>query len=217
MRITSGEYRGRKLISPLNKTTHPMGDREKLALFNSVSGVIQDAKVLDLYAGSGALGLEALSRGARSVLMVESHPKAVEAIKANVRALGVNSRVEVIKSTVQRFLNEDDGGARDVRDARNARDARGVRDGRDVRDVQDARDGATNTGRFFDLILIDPPYDKFDVTEFCNVDKLLVSGGVIVLSHPEINAEKITGIFPRLNLRFTRKYAKACISIFCGD
>ena len=199
MRITSGEYRGRKLISPLNKATHPMGDREKLALFNSVSGVIQDAKVLDLYAGSGALGLEALSRGARSVLMVESHPKAVEVIKANVRALGVNSRVEVIKSTVQRFLNEDDGGTGDVRDGR------------------DVRDGTTNTGRFFDLILIDPPYDKFDVTEFCNVDKLLVSGGVIVLSHPEINAEKITGIFPRLNLRFTRKYAKACISIFCGD
>ena len=67
VRITSGSYKGRRVATPGGKT-HPMGNREKIALFNMVSEYLPGSRVLDAYAGSGALGIEALSRGAAEVV-----------------------------------------------------------------------------------------------------------------------------------------------------
>lgn len=90
--ITSGAHRGRKLLTPDTTTTHPMGSREKLALFNALISAgakfSADTRILDLYAGSGALGLEAISRGARSAVFVDNNAKARAAIKKNADALG---------------------------------------------------------------------------------------------------------------------------------
>lgn len=89
LRILSGKYKGAKLASPDLKTTHPMGSREKLALFNMLGPYLEDAKVLDYFAGSGALGLEAISRGAATVAFIENNPKARQTIKENCKALGI--------------------------------------------------------------------------------------------------------------------------------
>ena len=91
MRIIAGQWRGRKLVAPPGQGTRPTADRTRETLFNMLAsrlGDFADLAVADLYAGSGALGLEALSRGAASVTFVETDPAARRTIEANVRALG---------------------------------------------------------------------------------------------------------------------------------
>jgi 16S rRNA (guanine966-N2)-methyltransferase len=87
VRIIAGTHRGRRIAAPKGVHTRPTGDRVREALFNIV-GPVEDASVLDLYAGSGALGLEALSRGARRCVFVEKDAAACRVIKANLEALG---------------------------------------------------------------------------------------------------------------------------------
>lgn len=81
LRVVSGSYRGTKLASPNSEKTHPMGAREKLALFNMVDAT--GVKVLDAYAGTGALGIEALSRGAELVVFVEKSPQTMQILRQN--------------------------------------------------------------------------------------------------------------------------------------
>ena len=98
MRIISGEWRGRKLVAPAGQTTRPTADRTRETMFsmlNSRLGGFQDLKVADLYAGSGALGFEALSRGASEALFVETDRSAVKAIEANAASLGASARITV--------------------------------------------------------------------------------------------------------------------------
>ena len=99
MRITSGIYRGRTLTTPDGDQTHPMGDREKLALFNRIAPYLPASRVLDLYCGSGALGLESLSRGALSAIFVDNSEKAIAAVRQNAANLDVNA--EIIKKKVE--------------------------------------------------------------------------------------------------------------------
>ena len=94
MRIITGVAKGRKLVSP-DDGTRPMTGRAREALFSSLSDLVVSARVLDLYAGTGALGLEALSRGASGVTFVESGPAAVSALKKNVASVGLGGRVVV--------------------------------------------------------------------------------------------------------------------------
>lgn len=93
VRITSGKFRGRRLAVP-RTGTHPMGDREKLALFNTLGPLSGAERVLDCYCGSGALGLEALSRGTLAAVFVD---RDVAAVSDNIRALGVEDQAEIIK------------------------------------------------------------------------------------------------------------------------
>lgn len=88
VRITSGIYRGRKIETPGGKT-HPMGERERLALFNMISEFIPNTLVLDAFSGSGALGIEALSRGASNVVFIEKDRKAENVIRKNLDKLGL--------------------------------------------------------------------------------------------------------------------------------
>ncbi|MDO4612235.1 MAG: RsmD family RNA methyltransferase [Candidatus Saccharibacteria bacterium] len=103
VRVTSGFLRGRKLATP-GSGTHPMGSREKLALFNMISAYLMRAEVLDAFAGSGALGIEALSRGARHVVFVEKSGGAVEAIRENLRNLDLLEDSEIFQGSVAEFL-----------------------------------------------------------------------------------------------------------------
>jgi 16S rRNA (guanine966-N2)-methyltransferase len=94
MRIVAGEWRGRKLVAPEGKQTRPTADRTRETLFSMLSsrlGSFEGLRVADLYAGSGALGLEALSRGAAHVTLVEIDRAALKAIDANVTSLGVRA------------------------------------------------------------------------------------------------------------------------------
>jgi 16S rRNA (guanine966-N2)-methyltransferase len=95
MRIVAGEFRGRQLSTPSGDTTRPTAARAREALFAILSDVSAE-RVLDLYAGSGALGLEALSRGAERLVLVESSRNAQQAIRSNLTSLGVEGRATLL-------------------------------------------------------------------------------------------------------------------------
>jgi 16S rRNA (guanine966-N2)-methyltransferase len=107
-RVISGEARGRRLQVPSGTTTRPTSDRAREGLFSSLQSLLEldGARVLDLYAGSGALGLEAVSRGAGSATLVEDDPDAVAVLRANVAHLGFRSAY-VVAQPVERFLAVD--------------------------------------------------------------------------------------------------------------
>ena len=99
MRIIAGEWRGRKLVAPLGMGTRPTGDRVRETLFSMLAsrlGSFEQLRVADLYAGSGAFGLEALSRGAAFTCFVEHDAQALAAIRANIDALGAPARTRVL-------------------------------------------------------------------------------------------------------------------------
>jgi 16S rRNA (guanine966-N2)-methyltransferase len=98
MRVVAGLYGGRRLIAPAGTETRPTSDRVREALFSVLGPSIQGAHVLDLFAGSGALGIEALSRGAAEAVFVDRSHKAVQAIRANLTALGIEAEVRPIEA-----------------------------------------------------------------------------------------------------------------------
>ena len=103
MRIIAGDWRGRKLTAPKGDTTRPTADRTRETLFNMLTsrlGSFEELSVIDLFAGSGALGLEALSRGAEHCLFVEQEEQAVKAIRSNITAFDVRSRTDVRAASV---------------------------------------------------------------------------------------------------------------------
>lgn len=106
MRVVAGTARGRRLRSPDGETTRPTADRVREAVFNALhsQGLVQDARVADLFAGSGALGIEALSRGAAHVWFVESDRSALTVIDDNLATLELGERATVVRSTVERAL-----------------------------------------------------------------------------------------------------------------
>ena len=95
MRVVAGELRGRRLVAPSGDATRPTADRVREALF-SILGDVSGARVLDLYAGSGALGIEALSRGAAAATFVDSSQEAVAAIRRNLSELGLEAVVQCL-------------------------------------------------------------------------------------------------------------------------
>jgi 16S rRNA (guanine966-N2)-methyltransferase len=92
MRIVAGAAKGRRLVAPKGTDVRPTADRVKEALFSSLQPLLPGARVLDLFAGSGALGLEALSRGAASVTLVERSRPALDALRRNIEAVGLPGR-----------------------------------------------------------------------------------------------------------------------------
>lgn len=113
MRVVAGIAGGRRLRAPTGRTTRPTSERVREALFNALGslGVLEGARVLDLFAGSGALGIEALSRGAASATFVEADPVAIAAITDNLRATGLAGRARVVKADVLRYLADPGAGA----------------------------------------------------------------------------------------------------------
>ena len=100
MRIVAGSARGRALAAPRGLGTRPTSDRVRGAVFNVLGQFFEDGVVLDLYAGTGALALEALSRGCRRAVCVEEDRRAVEVIRRNAEACGFADRVEVRREAV---------------------------------------------------------------------------------------------------------------------
>jgi len=104
MRITGGSLRGRLLRAPEGKATRPTSSKVREAVFNIVGDRVVGARVLDLYAGSGALGIEALSRGALFTSFVESSPAAAKAIIENLDELELDERAQVMRGSVASAL-----------------------------------------------------------------------------------------------------------------
>ena len=185
MRVISRKYKGREIKSPQTSGTHPMGEREKNAVFNMVASELAGARVLDAYAGTGALGIEALSRGADSVDFVDSSAVAIRTIRDNLRSVGLGSE--------QLARYSENVAAPTVR-------------------VLRGKIGAVEVAvADYDLVFADPPYDNFVVSDIAALADYLRPDGALVLSHPAKTGELN---LPGLDLVKTRKYAGARISIY---
>jgi 16S rRNA (guanine966-N2)-methyltransferase len=142
LRIIAGQWRGKTFRFP-EGDIRPTPDRVRETLFNWLQGRVEGAHCLDLYAGSGALGLEALSRGAASVVFVEHQRAAVDALRALLRDWQA-SHATVVRDEAQHYL----AGMRAPGEP--AGDGDGGR----------GNGGGGNGGRGFDLVFLDPPYDS---------------------------------------------------------
>ncbi|MGH2742439.1 MAG: 16S rRNA (guanine(966)-N(2))-methyltransferase RsmD [Thermoleophilaceae bacterium] len=134
MRVVAGQFKGHRLRAPRGKATRPTADRVREALF-SMLGDVSGARVLDLYAGSGALGIEALSRGAESAVFVERDARAAAVIERNLASLGLDQ--PVVRQDALRFLGRVEGEA-----------------------IAPARAEPAPSRTTFDLVFCDPPYDS---------------------------------------------------------
>ncbi|MEO6527876.1 MAG: RsmD family RNA methyltransferase [Gemmatimonadaceae bacterium] len=114
MRIVGGRWRGRTISAPVGRDVRPTADRVREAWMSIVSPVMPDARVLDLCAGSGALGIEAVSRGAASADLIEIAPASLKAIHANLASLDVGDAVRVHRVDALRFLAGLEAGDYDV-------------------------------------------------------------------------------------------------------
>ncbi|AZL06375.1 RsmD family RNA methyltransferase [Brevibacterium aurantiacum] len=178
MRIIAGAYKGSKLVAPGGSNTRPTSDRVKESLFSMLDGygVLQAANVLDLFAGSGGLGFEAMSRGAAEVDFVDSAGASARAVEANAAKLGIDHSTRIHSSDVVSFLSsqrvpkqqmsgqqavvqrgpevklqpEGHSGGAEHGDGLDE-----VLDGEVLEARSDLDDG---DGRIFDLVFMDPPY-----------------------------------------------------------
>jgi 16S rRNA (guanine966-N2)-methyltransferase len=114
VRIVAGEFGGRRLVVPRDGRVRPTADRVREAWMSIVAPELPGARVLDLFAGSGALGLEALSRGASHATFVELAPASLEALRGNIDALGVGERATVRRGDALRFVQGLEAGAYDL-------------------------------------------------------------------------------------------------------
>jgi 16S rRNA (guanine966-N2)-methyltransferase len=165
LRIIAGEFRRRIIKSPGSRQTHPMGERIRAAIFNKIVNYLPNASVLDTFAGTGALGLEALSRGAREVTLVEKDRKAQKIIVGNIEALNVEQRTKLIRANVSGWLNTMLAGT------------------------------SPNKLPKYDIIFADPPYwnPQFNIVERLSV--VLKDKGVLILSHTKaIDTPKLKGL-----------------------
>lgn len=141
MRIIAGQFRSRTLEAPAGLATRPTSDRLRETLFNVLAPRIEGAAFLDLYAGSGAVGIEARSRGAARVAFVERVPAALAALRANLARLGVSEEVQIHPGSVGSWLRRFE-----------TRPGPGSKPGSQL----DRKPGSLQA---FDLVFLDPPYD----------------------------------------------------------
>jgi len=97
LRIISGKFGGQRIEAPKTSATHPMGERERMAIFNRLRDEIPGRRILDAFAGSGAIGIEALSLGASYVDFLENNPKAIKAIKKNLAKLNCADESNIVR------------------------------------------------------------------------------------------------------------------------
>ncbi|MBL7714000.1 MAG: 16S rRNA (guanine(966)-N(2))-methyltransferase RsmD [Bdellovibrionales bacterium] len=154
LKITGGDLRGRTVLTPPDDKTRPSGAKVRQALYNSIQMRTADARVLDLFAGSGALGFEALSRGARHVCFAENWKVALKCLDQNISTLKVKEQVQVIREDI-------------LSPAFNKK-----------LDFEIQKDG------LFDLVLADPPYAddwEMKLLNFFPWEKVMVPGGLFFL------------------------------------
>lgn len=109
VRVISGTFGGRKIETPEGTRTHPMSERIRNALFNSLGSTVEDARVLDAFAGSGAVGIEALSRGASNVTFIERDRLAQKVITRNIELLGIEDKAKLVRASVASWVSTYDG------------------------------------------------------------------------------------------------------------
>ena len=180
MRVIAGEFRGRKLTSLKGRKIRPTSDRIREALFSILSQKIDNALVLDLFAGTGAFGIEAISRGAAKSFFIDKSKEAIQVINKNIELLNIKERTEVI-----------------------------------LHDAGNLLSSKTLLRQKFDVIFMDPPYNKGFISKtFKNVDllKVMKDDSIIIAEHSirENDLEKVADF----DLYDKRTYGETLISFF---
>jgi 16S rRNA (guanine(966)-N(2))-methyltransferase RsmD len=165
MRVIAGELKGRRLAAPKWEGLRPTSDKLRETLFNIIAARVPGARLLDAYAGTGAIGIEALSRGAAHVTFVDCDVRALKLIERNLTLCGVSDRYVIIRDRL---------GVRD------SHDQSGLRRRVGEKSPWRARAGV----RAFDLAVLDPPYDAPDLAAAITAaEPLIAPGGLLVLEH----------------------------------
>jgi 16S rRNA (guanine(966)-N(2))-methyltransferase RsmD len=181
MRVIAGQAKGHKLVAPSGDRVRPALDQVKEAIFNILFNV-QEERVLDLYAGSGSVGIEALSRGGREAVFVEEWSKAVASIKRNLAHCKLADNARIIAKSVERAI-----------------------------------DILKREGTPFDLVFVDPPYEKGLVNPtLCMLaaSAILAPGARIVVEH---HPKEPIECPPGLTLTDTRKYGQTLVSFLSPE
>lgn len=180
MRVISGKSRGRRLKAPKGLALRPTADRVKEALFNILPRDLSGYKVLDLYAGTGSLTVEALSRGASEALLIDSAGEARKVIQENLKSLELLDRVRIWQTPVARAIRQ-----------------------------------LSRQGEAFDLVFLDPPYEKGLVEATLRAigkGGILKGTGLVVAEHSV--REKVATSYGPLRLNDQRRYGTTMISFF---
>jgi 16S rRNA (guanine966-N2)-methyltransferase len=175
MRVIAGKYRSRRLHTLRGLALRPSSDRLRETLFNILGTLVEDAVFLDLFAGSGAVGIEALSRGARQAIFVESHPAGAALLQRNLRSLDIaiheNSLFGGKVSAGNTHRSKEFAGTAEILN----------------RDVLAAIERLADRGTRADLVFADPPYDDSDaydsVLDLLGDSDVLSRSALVVLEH----------------------------------
>jgi 16S rRNA (guanine966-N2)-methyltransferase len=164
MRVIAGKYRSRRLQTLRGAALRPSSDRLRETLFNILGAAIEGAVFVDLFAGSGAVGIEALSRGARGVIFVENHAAGAALISRNLASLGIPTAAQV--ASRKAFA----GSAEILRI-----------------DAMDALERLAEGGAHVDFVFADPPYANTrayeDIVAFLGESELLARSGRVIAEH----------------------------------
>lgn len=194
MRIIAGEFKGRKLSPIRGLLIRPTADRIRESIFGIIGIHTRNAIVLDLFAGTGAMGIEALSRGASAAFFVDNDKAALSVVKKSVRMVGVDKRAQIIRWDI-------------------AKDLDCIRTNRQIDPgcVSDEQGGSVRSG--FDLVFIDPPYNRNLIGKtlnHLNHRDILTKDAVIVVEHSP--SEPISEDDSGYRITDQRAYGRTCVS-----
>ena len=174
MRVIAGKYRSRRLHTLRGLALRPSSDRLRETLFNILGTLVEDAVFLDLFAGSGAVGIEALSRGARQAIFVESHSAGAALLQRNLRSLDIAIHENSLfgsKVSANMHRSKEFAGTAEIL----------------IRDVPAAIERLADRGTRADLVFADPPYDDSDaydsVLDLLGDADVLSRSALVVLEH----------------------------------
>ena len=193
MRVVTGEAKGRKLKAPKTSGTRPIIDRVKTALFDILSTRVEDARFLDLFAGTGSVGIEALSRGAASATFIEMSHSVLKLVRENLRITGLADRAETLHADAFKFLQAQ----------------------------ATAQPLADNTRREYDIIYVAPPqYHEMAARALALLDSspLVAAGGLVIIQiHPKERTGMAAVSLTRLKLTDERRYGSTLLMFYEAD
>jgi 16S rRNA (guanine966-N2)-methyltransferase len=194
MRVVTGEAKGRKLKGPRTPGTRPIIDRVKTALFDILSTRVEDARFLDLFAGTGSVGIEALSRGAASATFIEMNYSVLKLVRENLKITGLEDRAETLHTNAFKFLQSYSLENQPL---------------------------PVNQARAYDIIYVAPPqYQGMAARALQLLDNSLLvpeTGLVIVQIHPKERSVVAAAPLTRLSLTDERRYGSTLLMFYEVD
>lgn len=194
MRVVTGEAKGRKLKGPKTPGTRPIIDRVKTALFDILSTRVEDARFLDLFAGVGSVGIEALSRGAASATFIEMNYSVLKLVRENLKITGLGDRAETLHTDAFKFLQS-----------------------------YSLENQALSKGqeREYDIVYVAPPqYHEMAARALHLLDRsrLVTNKGIVIVQiHPKERAVVVTVPLTRLVLTDERRYGSTLLLFYEVD